>query len=83
VEKALRTIFRMGYDRAHTLATAAERLVVESMGLNWAAYKRVIGSLVRRDEHERPKMLPKGFDYVPLRESRGLKSLRGLKEEAA
>jgi hypothetical protein len=74
VEKALRTIFGMGYDRAHTLATCAERLVVEARGMDWGDYKRVMEHIVRRDEHERPKSLPKGYDYTPMRESH----IRGL-----
>ena len=78
VEKALRIVFGMGYDRAHAFATLAERLVVEGMGIDWPAYKRAMASIVRRDEHERPKSLPAGYDYGPLRASRGLKSLKGL-----
>lgn len=79
VEKALRQVFGMSYDRAHLFATVAERLEVERMGMNWGAYKRVMEGIVRTDEHERPKALPQGFDYGPLRASRGLKSLKGLR----
>lgn len=83
VEKALRMVFGMGYDRAHILATCAERLVVESAGMKWGPYKDAMESIVRRDEHERPAALPKGYDTGPLRASRGLKSLRGLTKQAA
>lgn len=78
VEKALREVFGMGYDRAHTLATCAEHEKVGEMGLNWRDYKNTMESIVRRDEHERPKSLPKDYDYGPLRASRGVKSLHGL-----
>lgn len=82
VEKALREVFRMSYGRAHQLATLAERLVVDEMGLDWAAYKRVMASIVRRDENEHPKSMPKDFDYGPVRESRGVKHLRWLQKAA-
>lgn len=81
VEKALRQVFGMSYDRAHLFATLAERQEVEGMGLNWHSYKDVMESIVRRDEHERPKSMPKGYDYGPLRASRGIKSLKGLRGE--
>lgn len=83
VEKALRAVLGMSYDRAHALATAAERLLVEAMGLEWGAYKRVMAAIVRSDEREHPKSMPKGFDYGPLRESRNLKSLKWLRKRAA
>lgn len=82
VEKALRKVFGMSYDRAHLFATMAEMDEVEKSRLNWEAYKRVMMSLDRKDERERPKSLPKGYDYGPLRASRGLKSLKGLRERA-
>lgn len=83
VEKALRAVFGLSYARAHALATCAERFAVEAMGLSWAAYKNVMESIVRRDEHERPKTLPREYDLGPLRASGGLKSLRGLTRKAA
>lgn len=83
VEKALRQVFRMGYDRAHRLATIAERLVVEEMDLNWGAYKRVMARIVRADEHERPNSMPHDYDYGPLRASRDVKSLGRLRKAAA
>lgn len=82
VEKALRMVFGMAYARAHLFATVAERLMVEAMGLDWGSYKRVMGGIVRRDEHEHPKSLPKDYDRGPLRESRGLKSLKWLQKAA-
>ncbi len=82
VEKALRVVFGMNYDRAHRFATLAEKRVVVGMGLDWEAYKRVMAKIVRQDEHERPKSMPKGYDYGPLRESRGIKALKGLRRAA-
>lgn len=82
VEKALRMVFGMSYDRAHRFATLAEKHVVVGMGLDWEAYKRVMAKIVRQDEHERPKSMPKGYDYGPLRESRGIKALKGLRRAA-
>lgn len=82
VEKALRQVLGMSYDRAHVLATLAERQVVKAMKLDWNAYKRVMSQIVRRDESERPKSMPKDFDYGPVRASRGLKSLKWLQRAA-
>lgn len=82
VEKALRQVFGFSYDRAHAFATLAERLVVEAMGMSWAAYKAVMASIVRRDEKQQPKSFPAGFDFGPFRESRGLKSLRWINRAA-
>lgn len=79
VEKALRDVLGMSYDRAHAFATHAEKQVVEGRGMDWTIYKDVMESIVRRDERERPKSLPAGYDYGPLRASGGLKSLRGLR----
>jgi hypothetical protein len=80
VEKALRQVFGMSYDRAHIMATVAERLEVEKMGLDWETYKRTMESIVRKDEHEHPKSLPKDYDTGPLRASRGVKSLKWLQK---
>ena len=83
VEKALRMVFGMAYDRAHRLATTAEHHVVTDMGLDWEAYKALMERIVRRDERERPTVMPKGFDFGPLHASRGIKALKGLKARAA
>lgn len=83
VEKVLRRVFGMTYDRAHAFATLAERLVVEADGMKWGPYKNVMESIVRRDEHERPKTLPRGYDLGPLRASGAIKGLRGVTRRVA
>jgi len=67
VEKALRAVMGMTYDRAHELATAAERLEVEKMKKNWAEYKTRIGKVVRVDEKEAIANLPANYDYGPMK----------------
>lgn len=69
VEKAFRTVFRMSYSRAHTLATAAERIMVEKAGMDWSRYKRILAAIVREDEQQTPHKMPDGFDYEPYKES--------------
>jgi hypothetical protein len=68
VEKALRDVHRMTYDRAHQIATTAERALVESRGLNWEEYKREIGKVVRHDETEPMRNLPKDLDMEPMKD---------------
>jgi hypothetical protein len=82
-EKAFRAVLGMAYARAHALATVGERSKVEESGRSWPAYKREVASVVRRSEHERPAAMPKGYDYGPLRESGGVKSLAWLRRRAA
>lgn len=72
VEKALRTVKGMSYDRAHNLATAAERMNVEESGRDWTAYKREIAGIVRANEKEAPHKMPAGFDTGPYRESNSM-----------
>ncbi len=67
VEKALRSVAGLSYSRAHTLATCAERLLVEERGLSWETYKKAIAKIVR--QNERPARMPEGFDTGPYRES--------------
>jgi len=64
VEKALRAVKGMSYDRAHTLATLAEKIKVEAHGHNWIKYKDECESLVRKDEKEGGRG-PKDLDPVP------------------
>lgn len=66
-EKAFRDVLKMDYDRAHELATCAERVLVESKGLNWEEYKREIGKVVRHDETESKTNLPPDLDRVPMK----------------
>ncbi len=72
VEKALRVVKGMSYDRAHNLATAAERMKVEESGKDWNAYKREIGAIVRANEKEAPHKMPAGFDTGPYKESNSM-----------
>ncbi len=68
-EKALRAVKGMSYDRAHDLATAAERMQVEEANKDWNAYKREIAAIVRANEKEPPHKMPAGFDTGPYKES--------------
>lgn len=72
VEKALRSVLNMTYDRAHRLATVAEKLKVESLDMDWATYKRRVAKVVRRDEHEDGEDIPKDLDLGPYRGSNAL-----------
>jgi hypothetical protein len=69
VEKALRDELRMSYDRAHRIATCAERLMVEAEGHSWEAYKRAVGKPVRINEAHKDSNMPPGFDYGPYFET--------------
>lgn len=69
IEKVLRAVKSMSYDRSHRLATAAERAAVVADGKDWEAYKKAIGRIVRLDEGQGPQKLPRHFDLGPLRES--------------
>jgi hypothetical protein len=71
-EKALRAVKGMSYDRAHNLATAAERMKVEESGKDWTAYKKEIAGIVRANEKETPHKMPAGFDTGPYRESNSM-----------
>jgi hypothetical protein len=82
VEKALRLAKGMSYDRAHAYATCAEHQDVTAAGLDWDAYKSVMRKITSQNEHERPKGMPKGYDYGPLRASRDVKALRGVRRVA-
>lgn len=69
VEKALRQVLEMSYDRAHVLATCAEHMRVEEAGKSWEDYKKRTSLIVRENEKRRPLPLPAGFDYEPMRVS--------------
>lgn len=66
VEKALRSALGMGYDHAHVLATAAEKLSVIKSGGKWAAYKKGVAKPVRRDEKEPKRDVPHDLDQGPV-----------------
>jgi hypothetical protein len=68
-EKAFREVLGMNYSRGHLFATMVEKREVKAAGLEWSPYKNVMESIVRTDEEERPSF-PKGFDHVPVIESR-------------
>jgi hypothetical protein len=59
----------MRYDRAHELATVGEHLEINAAKQNWTAYKNQIGRVVRQDEKQGSKKLPKDFDHGPQTES--------------
>lgn len=69
VEKALRQVLEMSYDRAHVLATCAEHMRVEEAGHSWEDYKKRVAPIVRENEKRRPFPLPSSFDTGPMRES--------------
>jgi hypothetical protein len=68
-EKAFRSVLGMNYSRAHTLATCAERVLVEAAGRNWEQYKREVAQVVRHNEIEPKVGLPPDLDRVPMKES--------------
>lgn len=70
VEKALRACLGMSYDRAHVLATEAERQQVTSAGRSWDKHKHEVGKIVRADEKRTRVRYPSGFDFGPVNEFR-------------
>ena len=55
----------MPYERAHVIATAAERQVVEAAGMNWEHYTHQWDGLLATIEHEKPGAVPPDLHVDP------------------
>lgn len=65
VEKSLMDELGVPYEFAHIVATAAERTLVESDGLNWKEYDKFMQKYVKTAEHEELQFLPDDLDITP------------------
>jgi len=68
-EKAFREAKRMGYNRAHELATVGERLHVEADKRDWTGYKKAIAGPVRGNEKRGKTKVPPDIDPGPYKAS--------------
>ena len=65
VERELMVSLKIPYENAHKIAETYERLAVESDGVPWMAYERVLDGFISETEHERIKSAPKDLYAKP------------------
>lgn len=69
-EHSLMEIGGLPYHQAHSVATEKEKEAVESDGLNWEEYEKVMDGYVNETEHEKPKNLPVDLYLKPYPHSK-------------
>jgi len=72
-EKALRDRLNFDYEKAHEIATCAERCAVEQAGLEWVEYQQWIEEWVLKIENT-AKNIPPDLDEVGDAEGKNIKT---------